>query len=85
MNEAVIRSGRGPIKVVSEDPEFKLNGQLIAHLERALAPVDPSDTNDVATHINGRLPTSHIVDRVVREDIDDSERTTAYIRRKNGI
>jgi len=85
MNEAVIRSGRGPIKVVSEDPAFKLNDQLVAYLELALRRVDPTDTNAVATHVNGRLPTSHRVDRVVREDIDDSEGTTAYIRRKNGI
>jgi len=79
----VIRSSRGQIKVVSEDPEFKLNDELIAHLERALQHVDPSDTDSVKTHINGRLPTSHTIDRVIRED--QLETSTAYIRRKNGI
>jgi len=84
MDDTVIRSSRGKIKVVSEDPEFRLNDELIAHLERALQDVDPTDTDSVATQINGRLPTSHTVDRVTRED-SDPEAPTAYIRRKNGI
>jgi hypothetical protein len=84
MDDTVIRSSRGQIKVVSEDPAFKLNDELIANLERALQHVDPGDTDSVATHINGRLPTSHTIDRVIRED-SDLEAPTAYIRRKNGI
>ena len=82
MDDTVIRSSRGQIRVVSEDPEFKLNDELIAHLERALEDVDPSDPRSVTTHINGRLATSHTVDRVTH---DKSDAPTAYIRRKNGI
>lgn len=85
MNETVIRSSRGQIKVVSEDPEWKLNAQLIASLELALRDVDPGDTSNVTRHINGRLPTSHTVDRVIPELTDQQQAFTAYIRRKNGI
>lgn len=85
MDDTVIRSNLGQIRVVSEDPDFKLNDELIAHLERVLEHVDPSDTQSVTMHINGRLPTSHTVDRVMRQDHDKVEGLTAYIRRKNGI
>lgn len=83
MTDNVIRYKRGQIRLVSDDPSLNLSERTLELIAIDLQHVDPSDTFNVQTHVNNRLPDSHVVERVDPESLDQVEASTVYIRRRD--